>query len=610
MCGIAGIYTPGHPVDPTLLDQMAERLVHRGPDGMGRFVDQDIGLVHTRLSIVDLAGGAQPLHGPAGRHVTVANGEIYNAPDLARVMAGQGVTLRSHSDCAVIPALAEHDLDGFLDQLRGMFALASFDRQARRLVLARDRIGIKPLYVCRLPNGVAFASEIKGLWPLIGDRAALNMAAAVGFLQQGFVAGRDTAVDGVERLMPGERLDVDAQGHIGQRKWWSLVDHVRAESSSVMDEATALARFDELLEGSMIEHRHADVPVGLFLSGGIDSSILAHKQSGQSDGRAWTVGFDSQSVHDERQAAEVVADDVGIPLTTLLLNPHQLQHRQPMALWAGDDLVGDPACLPTLELARSASQSHKVVLSGEGGDEVFAGYGRYRPMPPQRWLRALSRPGSGGFRTRGRLDRLPRQGLAEVLRQQDDHWRQVQATWWREGRGLDVMTRMQLVDMQGWLVEDLLTKLDRMLMAYGVEGRVPFLDHRMVLFGLSLPTALRRQGRLGKWLPRRWLAQRPASAQTRNVMARKKGFTVPVADWLRQVGARTLFHALSGQPVIDALVGRRALKSLIERAVRGDKAVVGAVMGLFQLALWHRIVFEQGFARPPDLVDPVAWLTE
>ena len=546
MCGIAGIYTPGHPVDPALLEQMARRLLHRGPDGSGQFIDGDVGLVHTRLSIVDLVGGAQPLYGPAGRHVAVANGEVYNAPDLFRDLAGQGVVPASHSDCAVIPALAERDEAGFLDMLRGMFALATFDRSERRLLLARDRIGIKPLYFCRLPHGIAFSSEIKGLWPIIGARAALNPPAAVAFLQQGFVIGRETAVSGVERLMPGERLDLDRQGRITQRRWWSLVDEVAAMQDSILDERAGLEQFETLLEESMAEHRHADVPIGLFLSGGVDSSILAHKQAEQPGGQAWTVGFNTQSVHDEREAARVVADRLGIPLETLLLDPRRLYDRQAMALWAGDDLMGDPACLPTLDLAQAASRSHKVVFSGEGGDEVFAGYGRYRPLLAQRLFRALMRPGSGGFRTRGRLDRLPRGLFPQALWQQDKHWRAIQAGFWHQSEGLDVMTRMQLVDMQGWLVEDLLTKLDRMLMAYGVEGRVPFLDHRMVLFGLALPGSLRRQGRLGKWLPRRWLErQTPESQEKRASMARKKGFTVPVADWLRQAGAPALTQALA-----------------------------------------------------------------
>jgi len=610
MCGIAGIYTPGHPVDTNLLDRMAERLAHRGPDGEGRFVDGDIGLIHTRLSIVDLAGGAQPLHGPAGRCVAVANGEIYNAPDWFRRLADQGVIPSSRSDCAVIPALAEQDAEHFLEQLRGMFALALFDRASRRLSLARDRLGIKPLYFCRLPNGVAFASEIKGLWPVIGAGAELDPEAAVAFLQQGFVIGRRTAVSGVERLMPGERLDVDGQGRISQRSWWSLSEAVAEQESAYRDEASALARFDELLEEAMVEHRHADVPIGLFLSGGIDSSILARKQREQPGGQAWSVGFDSETVHDEREAAQGVAERFGMPLKTLLLDPKRLYDRQAMALWAGDDLMGDLACLPTLELAQAASRSHKVVFSGEGGDEVFAGYGRYRPVPLRRWIQALQQPGTGGFRTRGRLDRLPRLALSGAVREQDRYWRNVQVEGWRQSRGRDLMTRMQLLDMQGWLVEDLLTKLDRMLMAYGVEGRVPFLDHRLVLFGLALPAELKRQGRLGKWLPRRWLEQHTPPEVRDTVMRRKKGFTVPVVDWLARVGAPALSHALSRQPVIESLIAPGHLEGLLRRAVRGDKSVVGAVTGLFQLALWHRIVFDQGFARPPDRVDPVEWLIE
>lgn len=608
MCGIAGIYTPGHAIDSRILDQMAQRLAHRGPDGAGEFIDHDLGFVHTRLSIVDLAGGAQPLFSPSGRSVTVANGEIYNAPDIFRDLAARSIEPASHSDCAVIPVLAEQDTAGFLPKLRGMFALAVFDRDRRTLVLARDRMGIKPLYVCRVPHGLAFASEIKGLWPLVSAQATMNPAAAMAFLQQNFVIGHETAIKGIERLMPGERIDLAADGRIRKSVWWSLTDEVRDAHETDWVQTDALTQFDELLHESMEEHRHADVPIGLFLSGGIDSSILAYQQAGAPDAHAWTVGFNTHSVHDERAAAQQLADQLNIPLSTILLEPERLFDRQVMALWAGDDLMGDAACLPTLELAQAASRSHKVVFSGEGGDEVFAGYGRYRPVPIQRWIRALLKPGSGGFRTRGRLDRSPRGLLMPELWQQDGVWRDAQAECWQQSRGLDLMTRMQLLDMQGWLVEDLLTKLDRMLMAYGVEGRVPFLDHRMVLFGLSLPVRLRRRGRLGKQLLRQWLARQSTASTNPAATARKKGFTVPVGDWVRSVGAYGLFEVLSRQAVIAELFHLPALSQCVQQAVQGDRSSVDTVMGIVQLAIWYRIVFEQDFSRPPDRVDPIAWL--
>ena len=608
MCGIAGIYTPGHAIDPSILDQMAQRLAHRGPDGVGQFIDHDLGFVHTRLSIVDLAGGAQPLFSPSGRSVAVANGEIYNAPDIFRDLAARSIEPTSHSDCAVIPILAEQDTTNFLQTLRGMFALAVFDRDRRTLVLARDRMGIKPLYVCRVPHGLAFASEIKGLWDLVSAQAAMNPAAAMAFLQQNFVIGHETAIKGIERLMPGERIDLAADGQIRKSVWWSLTDEVRAAHETDWTQTDALTQFDELLHASMEEHRHADVPIGLFLSGGIDSSILAYQQAGAPDARAWTVGFNTRSVHDERATAQQLADQLHMPLSTILLEPERLFDRQVMALWAGDDLMGDAACLPTLELAQAASRSHKVVFSGEGGDEVFAGYGRYRPMPIQRWIRALLKPGSGGFRTRGRLDRSPRGLLTPELWRQDGVWRDAQAECWQQSRGLDLMTRMQLLDMQGWLVEDLLTKLDRMLMAYGVEGRVPFLDHRMVLFGLSLPVHLRSQGRLGKQLLRQWLAKQSAASSNPAATARKKGFTVPVGDWIRSVGARDLFEALSRQAVIAEMFHLPALRQCVQQAAQGERSSVDTVMGIVQLAIWHRIVFEQDFSRPPDVVDPIAWL--
>ncbi len=592
---------------------MLQALAHRGPDGQGHFVDQDVALLHARLSIIDLEQGQQPLLSQDRERILVANGEIYNHPELRASLCAEGVRFSTRSDCEVILPLAERDPGGFAAHLKGMFALALFDQTTRCLTLVRDRFGIKPLYYMEVPGGIAFASETKALLPLSGGAPEVEDAAVGRFLQINFASGGQTAFRRIKRVPPGGRLTVDARGKIALSSWWCLADAVAREPVFAGHLTDAVERFDQLMQRAVTEHLRADVPVGLFLSGGVDSSILAMQLARQpapnGRPRAWSMGFESQSVQDESVAAMEIAQTCGIELDLVRANPIELFDHLVYATWAADELMGDFASLPTLLLASAAaSASHKVVLTGEGGDEVFAGYGRYRMPRLQRWLHSLRAPGSGGFRTRGRFDKaLPAALLRpDWRRQMHQGWRAPFQQEWRETQGLDDLQKLQLTDMQTWLADDLLTKADRMLMAQGVEGRVPFLDHELVLFGLSLPAPIKIQGRIGKQVPRAWL-QAQAGV---NSKGRKRGFSVPVVDWVQSLDRQQLLLALTRSAALQPLLDMQALASSLKASGPLDRRLVEPLAALVQFAIWSKLFIERSGEAPPRQAEPLAWLLE
>ena len=599
MCGIAGVYGAGT-ADPSQLRAMARHLAHRGPDHQGIHADSGSGLAHTRLSIIDLGGGDQPLFADDGRLGLIANGEIYNYIELRAELEGCGRRFATHSDCeTILHAYAEYG-DDFLDRLHGMFAFALHDRARGRLILARDRLGIKPLFLARTGAGWAFASELKALLPVIG-KPAVNPHALAQYLQCQFSTGRATLWAGVERLLPGEVVTLEGGG-MTRRRYWSP----QKAPPVPLDYDAAAARFDELMHSVMIEHMRADVPFGLFLSGGLDSSLLLALLSRLKCEpiRTFSVGFPDSPRGTELELAAQLARQYGSRHTVLRPTGEDMLQRLALSVWAADELMRDFANLPTLMLAEAAGAELKVVFSGEGGDEVFAGYGRYRRQPLQRWLKNLFHPGSGGFRTTGNFRGHERTLFSAPLQEAARDWRHdFIAAWWDCPAGWSDLQRMQYVDLATALPDNLLVKVDRMLMAHGVEGRVPFLDHRVVEFGLALPDALKISRGRGKDFIRRWAAQYLPQGHLR---APKRGFSVPMSAWLTGDSLDRLERALSASPAIREWFQPQAVRRLAERQRRGGN-VTKNLAALLQFALWHRI-FVEGDGSRPGLRDPIAYL--
>lgn len=567
MCGIAGIMTAdGSAPDAAALEAMKNALIHRGPDGDAVWTSGDTGLVHTRLAIIDLETGDQPLFGPGGT-AFVANGEIYNYIELRDEL--MGIDFATASDCEpVLHYYQNYGLD-FADWLRGMYALAIYDPQERRVVLSRDPFGIKPLYYAQTENGVAFASEAQALLAAGFGARELRDRPIGELLQLQFTTGAQTPFEGIERVLPGETV-VIAGGRIVDRRRRAALPSGGPQRTS---EAAALEALEVALTDSVDVHQRADVPYAMFLSGGIDSAAVLALMARLNDTPvcAYTAGFPGTDAADERAHARAVAQSFGAEHVEVTFEAADFWSTLPAIAAAMDEPVADYAILPTWKLAEIAAKHHKVILSGEGGDEMFGGYGRYRSLMRPWWL------GGRGMRRRGILD-----GLG-VLRQDNPAWRDgiagAEAVARRDGRSR--LQVAQAVDCADWLPNDLLTKLDRCLMAHGVEGRTPFLDPAVANVAFRLPDSLKVKGGLGKWILRKWLEGAAPAAQA---FAKKKGFTVPVGEWIAAEGAR-IGPLVAAQAGVAERCHPDAVAALFQSTGKRERF---AAWTLLFFALWHQ----------------------
>ena len=607
MCGIAGLITssPSAAGLRPQLEAAAAALRHRGPDDFGITLDGPVGLVHTRLSIIDLAGGHQPIVSPDGELSAVVNGEIYNYVELRREYAARGgVEPLTHSDSeSVLQVYAAEGVQG-LRRLNGMFALALHDRARRRVVLARDRLGIKPLYVYCDATRVAFGSELKALLPLLPAPPALDADAIAQFLEHEFLGGERTVFAGIQRVPPGHALVIDPALGVQRERYWS-VQQLRTLD---LDMDQAQEAFTTLFEQVMREHMRADVPFGLFLSGGVDSSLLCAMLTQMHDRpiESFSVGYSVNRERNELDDAQQIAQRFGTRHHALEITPEEVRSRIPHAIWSTDELMRDFAVLPTSLLAEKAGRSLKVIFTGEGGDEAFAGYARYRKRPFQRWLSNLLRPGTGGFRARSRWPQALRQrSFSPQLQAVAGGFRQLQVEAWRDAPpAWSDLQRIQYYDLIAALPDKLLVKVDRSLMAWGVEARVPYLDHRIVEFGLGLPDALKVQGRMGKRFLREW-GQRHIPGPY--LMQSKKGFHVPMQQILRGEFLTQLGQALAANEAIRTWFKIDGVKGLIE-AQQHSGGHSEQVWGLLQFAIWHRLFVEQPGRMPGRSEDPLDWI--
>ena len=569
MCGIAGLaMSPGSPPpSPATLAALTAALAHRGPDGTGQAAVGRIALVQTRLAIVDIAGGDQPLY--AGPAALVANGEIYNDPTLRAGLPGTRFT--TGSDCEPPLHLWLRDGPAYAAHLRGMFAIAIHERAQRSVTLTRDPFGIKPLYTAPIEGGLAFASEPQALLAAGLVRRTLRPAAREELLQLQFTSGADTIFAGIQRVLPGETLQV-ADGHILDRHRAPALPDGGPES---ITEDAALSRLDRALMESVDLHQRSDVPYGMFLSGGVDSAavLACMARLNSTPVLAYTAGFDAPGAADEREHAADVARAAGAHHETLEITEAMVWRHLPEIVAAMDDPAADYAIIPSWFLARRARQDVKVVLCGEGGDEVFGGYGRYRSAMRPWWQ------GGRVMRSRGAFDKL------DVLRPRPQGWRDglaaAEASAAQPGR-----TRLQVAqatDVADWLPHDLLLKLDRCLMAHGVEGRTPLLDPAVTAAAYRLPDAMKVRNGRGKWLLRQWLSQAMPAARP---FAPKQGFTVPVGAWIAAQGAR-LGPLVAAQPGVAEIADPDRVAALFRAAGSGRHEGFAAWTLLFY-ALWHR----------------------
>jgi asparagine synthase (glutamine-hydrolysing) len=568
MCGICGVYgSLARAIGPSAVREMTATMTHRGPDDEGFFSEGPIAIGMRRLSIIDVAGGAQPQANEQGTVVVVLNGEIYNYRELREELAGLGHSFRTTSDTEVLVHLYEQMGDRFVARLRGMFTLALWDRAQQRLLLARDRAGIKPLYLARVGDGLAFASEIKALLSLPAVGRAIDPTALGLYLDLMYVPGRQTVFAGIERLMPGEMLVVEAE-RIERRAYWELRPRLEARGATLeQNSARVRAEIDEAVRGHMV----ADVPVGALLSGGLDSSILVALAAGHAHGplKTYTVAFDVGELsakYDERGFARLVAERYGTDHTEVLLTGDELARLFPRATWHLDEPLGNPTALSIYAVSRAARESVKVVLAGNGGDELFGGYLRYAydravslyQSIPGPLRRGAVRPGLELLRRAGLL----RVGLGKLDRPQDVdghvQWNRTMSAEWREliltpewrrrtaagtaARALapwfdDPAARSyqdaaMRADLMTWIPDEDLMKTDKMTMMASLELRVPLLDHRVVELAAGIPFG--QKVRLWPLETKRILKHAFRDLLPPEIVSqRKRGFFTPAGKWLR-----------------------------------------------------------------------------
>ena len=568
MCGIAGlILSPGAaPPNPATISRLIDSLHHRGPDGTGHAVVGRVALVHNRLAIIDLVTGDQPFF--AGAAALVANGEVYNYRELRDAMPG--VVFSTNSDCEPPLHCFLRDGPDYAKQLRGMYAIAIHERHRHSVTLTRDPFGIKPLYIAQIAGGLAFASEAQALLEAGLVKRVVRPAAREELLQLQFTTGADTIFEGIQRVLPGETITC-ADGHVLDRRRISWIPEGGPET---IDEDTALARLDRALEESVDLHQRSDVPFGMFLSGGIDSATLITLMSrlNKEPVRAFTAGFDAPGAADERQHAAAVAKAVGAYHESIEVTEAMVWDHLPEIVGCMDDPAADYAIIPTWFLARRARQDVKVVLTGEGGDEIFGGYDRYRKAIRPWWR------GGRAMWARGSFDKVP------VLRVQPAAWRDGMAAAEaraQEGGGTR-LAAAQATDMADWLPHDLLLKADRCLMAHAVEGRTPFLDRGVAAAGFRLPDNLKLRDGMGKWILRKWLEKNLPMARP---FAPKQGFTVPVGEWIKGRGAE-LGRLVARQPGVAEIAHPDRVEALF-RGIRRWRHGFACWKLLFY-ALWHR----------------------
>jgi asparagine synthase (glutamine-hydrolysing) len=529
VCGIAGMLGAGG----GSAAPMIAALTHRGPDGVRVTEAPGASLAHARLSIIDLEGGWQPLQ--AAGSTVIGNGEIYNYVELAR--DGQlGERLATGSDFEPLLHLYGREGPAVFERLRGMYALCLIGDDGRTW-LVRDPFGIKPLYLLEHAGGLAFASEPRAFFAAGLLKPELNEGAARELLGFNYTLGEATIFQGLRRLAPGEVLEVRDGRAVESRRLLPLLPRTTGEAAAKPTEgahrvvaskapSTAsrfpspelfgsgekqelLSRLDAVLEDSVRVHQRSDAPYGLFLSGGIDSAAIATLMA-RLNARpvtAFTCGFDAPGAADERAQAERVARALDLDWRETRFDEADFWRILPQVAQTLDDPTADYATLPTYKLAEAARGTLTVVLTGEGGDELFGGYGRYRRALRPAWL--------GGRAAE------PRPDDPAVLAR----WREAA----RPPAGLSRLQAAQWGDIATWLPNDLLLKLDRCLMAHGLEGRTPFLDREVAAFAFALPDRFKVRGRYGKWLLRKWLERACPAAQP---WARKQGFTVPVDAWI------------------------------------------------------------------------------
>lgn len=611
MCGIVGrLNFDGSPVDTVELVEARDRLLSRGPDGAGSWAEGPTGLAHRRLSVLDLSErGAQPMSSADGSVVITYNGEIYNFQELREELSASGYRFSTRSDTEVIlAAYLEWGME-CLQRFNGMFAFALWDTKLRRLFLARDRIGVKPLYYTVNRRRIAFGSTVKAITAFGDVSREISRDAMDLYFQMAYIPAPHSIYRDVYKLEPGTWLECTAEGAIRSHRYWSLAPRGSAGNTG----ASAADQLETLLESSVQYRLISDVPVGAFLSGGVDSSAIVALMCRNTDAvRTFTIGF-CEADFDESNHARQIARRLGTRHEELTLRPEDLLAVASKIAQHYDEPFADVSAIPTLALAKLARTAVTVALSGDGGDELFAGYPYYRFLPQlDRWRRRLARA-APLLRATSAL-RLPHQlamGLTALGQSGTSQLyaymrgplktrpygrivteRPVAPGSWLDSRlshevpGASLVERYMDLDIRSYLVDDILVKVDRATMAYGLEARNPLLDYRVVEFSRALPGALHNDAVGAKPVLRQVLERMlPAELFERP----KRGFSVPIREWFRGPLTPALRDVLNGGWLATTgYFQPGAIPALIDEHAHGHRNHENFLWAVYVFEQWYR----------------------
>lgn len=635
MCGIYGtLSSRSQDLEAVDLDLMGATMRHRGPDDRGTYVDRMFKMGMERLSIIDVEGGRQPILNEDGKIAAVCNGEIYNFRSLRNQLRSKGHEFRSGSDAEVIVHLYEEYGTSFPKHLSGMFAIALWDSEKERLVLVRDRLGIKPLYVYASPDTLIFASELKSILAIPTVPRQVNALAIREFLSLGYVPAPLTMIDNVQKLHPGTVLIADSEGQRTERYW-----SYKQNTNATLSEQEWVQSISSTIERAVVSQMVSDVPLGAFLSGGIDSSaVVAYMAQNSAEPiKTYSIGFDTDSggsYYNELPYARQVAERFGTDHSEIVVKP-DVAELIPELLWHMDEPMADAALLTTYLVSKFASQDVKVILSGVGGDELFGGYRRYwsenlaqnygripepirrhviqplaRTLPSDRhsavldYLRLVK-----GFLAAAELpsdERYERyirvfspEALSALIEQQADPRSGTLVSAFAESSQLDGVGRLIEVDLRTQLPDDLLMLTDRMSMATSLECRVPLLDDDLVELSSSMPSELKIRGRELKY----GLKKALRGVLPDEIIDRKKrGFGAPIGSWIKRELAPFFGQVINEQSVRDrGLLDWNGLEVILESHRSNREDYTDHLLAVLNLELWCRLYIDG--ERPDSLAD-------
>lgn len=609
MCGIAG-FVGSQENKEEILGKMMDAIKHRGPDSEGKYTTEDVAFGFRRLSIIDLESGSQPMFNEDGEIALIFNGEIYNSPELRERFKEKGHVFANRSDSETLIHGYEEYGEKLVHELRGMFGFAIWDNRKKRLFMARDFFGIKPIYYAKINGNLVFGSEIKSILEFPGFEKKVNEEALEQYLSFQYSNLPETFFKGVYRLMPGHYLTYQ-NGELNTTKYFDpLLEPTSKDSQEVL-----VKKLEEALEDSVQKHMLADVEVGAFLSSGVDSSYIAAKYSGK---KTFTVGFfDKNNQYNETHYAEECAKYLGLENYSHTITEEEYWGEMPKIMYHMDEPLADPAAIALYFVAREAAKHVKVVTSGEGADEFFGGYTIYREPLSLRWMEwlplnwrksiaKLAEKLPEGIKGRSYIIRASKTvqerfiGNANIFTTEERRQilkvktnavtpQQLLAKKYKRMSRYDDTTKMQYIDLTNWLPGDILLKADKMSMAHSLELRVPFLDKEVFKVARSIRTNMKLKDKTTKFAFRR-VAEKCLPEFTTN--KKKLGFPVPIRVWLKEDGGYARVREAFTGEAANRFFETDLIMRLLDEHKNGVRDNSRKIWTVYTFLVWYKVFFE------------------